>query len=179
MVLHVRLLPGARVRHLRHDRSLVPPRSRAAAAQAVRARRLRGPADGQDDLAPAAPGARGAEHRSGRPGRAHPASRRARMVRRECEALPTRRAPSTVFVDEVQSVPAIFDVVQTLYDRDKTRWRFVLCGSSARKLRRTGANLLPGRCMLHRLLPLMLPERPPRPSKACASRPGSCRRAVR
>ena len=84
--------------------------------------------------------------------------------RRECEALPVGRAPSIVFVDEVQSVPAVFDVVQTLYDRDKTRWRFVLCASSARKLRRTGANLLPGRCMLHRLLPLMLPERPALPA---------------
>lgn len=32
----------------------------------------------------------------------------------------------------------------TLYDGDKRRWRFVLCGSSARKLRQTGTNLLPG-----------------------------------
>jgi predicted AAA+ superfamily ATPase len=78
----------------------------------------------------------------------------------ECEALPVGKTPSVVFVDEAQAVPAVFDAVQRLYDRDKTRWRFVLCGSSARKLRRTGANLLPGRCLLHRLLPLMLPERP-------------------
>jgi predicted AAA+ superfamily ATPase len=84
------------------------------------------------------------------------------LFRKECEALPAGKASSIVFVDEAQAVPAVFDVVQLLYDRDKTRWRFVLCGSSARKLRRTGANLLPGRCMLHRLLPLMLPERPAR-----------------
>jgi len=37
----------------------------------------------------------------------------------------------------------------------------VLCGSSARKLRTTGANLLPGRCFLHRLFPLILAEQPP------------------
>jgi predicted AAA+ superfamily ATPase len=84
------------------------------------------------------------------------------LFRKECEALRAGKAPAIVFVDEAQAVPAVFDAVQTLYDRDRTRWRFVLCGSSARKLRRTGANLLPGRCMLHRLLPLMLPERPAR-----------------
>jgi predicted AAA+ superfamily ATPase len=82
------------------------------------------------------------------------------LFRKECEALPVRKTPSVVFVDEAQAVPAVFDAVQRLYDRDKSRWRFVLCGGSARKLRRTGANLLPGRCLLHRLLPLMLPERP-------------------
>jgi uncharacterized protein len=48
-----------------------------------------------------------------------------------------------------------------LYDEDKTRWRFILCGSSARKLRGTGANLLPGRSMVHHHYPLTLTERPP------------------
>src|SRR5512137_2578992 len=76
------------------------------------------------------------------------------LFRKECEAIPARRAPAIVFVDEAQAVPAVFDAVQSLYDRDRARWRFVLCGSSARKLRTTGANLLPGRCLLHRLLPL-------------------------
>ncbi|MBI2895387.1 MAG: ATP-binding protein [Deltaproteobacteria bacterium] len=76
---------------------------------------------------------------------------------RLCEALPAGRS---VFVDEVQTVPSIFDAVQHLYDRDKRRLRFVLCGSSARKLRATGANLLPGRSFLHRLFPLTLVERP-------------------
>ncbi len=66
-----------------------------------------------------------------------------------------------MFVDEVQTVPAIFDGVQHLYDREKKRWRFILCGSSARKLRATGANLLPGRSFLHRLYPLTLSEHPP------------------
>lgn len=82
------------------------------------------------------------------------------LFRKECEALQVSGTPSIVFVDEAQAVPDIFDAVQTLYDRDKTRWRFVLCGSSARKLRKTGANLLPGRCILHKLFPLILAERP-------------------
>ena len=77
-----------------------------------------------------------------------------------CEALPVGEEPHTIFVDEVQSVPALFDAVQHLYDADKKRCRFILCGSSARKLRQTGANLLPGRSFVHRLFPLMMAERP-------------------
>jgi uncharacterized protein len=83
-----------------------------------------------------------------------------RLVQR-CLALPKSRARATIVVDGAQNVPAIFDAVQHLYDSDKRRFRFVLCGSSARKLRVTGANLLPGRSVLHRLYPLTLWERPP------------------
>jgi predicted AAA+ superfamily ATPase len=77
-----------------------------------------------------------------------------------CMALPATKPPPVVVVDEAQAVPAIFDAVQHLYDRAKRRFRFVLSGSSARKLRSTGANLLPGRAFLHRLYPLTLAERP-------------------
>jgi predicted AAA+ superfamily ATPase len=83
------------------------------------------------------------------------------LLVQRCQALPKSRRPVTVVVDEAQNVPAIFDAVQHLYDSDKRRWRFVLCGSSARKLRVTGANLLPGRSLLYHLYPLMLGERPP------------------
>lgn len=79
---------------------------------------------------------------------------------RMCRALPLHSRGRVVLVDEAQTVPAIFDAVQHLYDADKTRWRFVLCGSSARKLRMTGANLLPGRSFLHHLHPLVLAEQP-------------------
>ena len=78
----------------------------------------------------------------------------------ECEALPMQEEPHVVFVDEAQLVPSVFDAVQTMYDKDKQRWKFVLCGSGARKLRQMGANLLPGRSILHRLHPLTLYERP-------------------
>lgn len=84
----------------------------------------------------------------------------------ECKALPKRRTPTYVVVDEAQNVPALFDAVQHLYDHDRRRWRFVLCGSSSRKLRTSGTNLLPGRCVLHRLYPLTLTERPPAESEA-------------
>lgn len=82
------------------------------------------------------------------------------VFRRECEALAVTERRATVFVDEAQLVPSVFDAVQVLYDRDPERFLFVLCGSSARKMRESGANLLPGRSLLHRLYPLMLCERP-------------------
>ncbi len=97
---------------------------------------------------------------------ADPAERNAHLSQpglfvRMCQALPSRKKPHTVFVDEAQNVPSVFDAVQTLFDADKNRWRFILCGSSARKLRKTGANLLPGRSFLHHLCPLILAEQPP------------------
>lgn len=78
----------------------------------------------------------------------------------ECRSLPKKAGHSMVVIDEAQNVPALFDSVQHLYDSDKSRWRFILCGSSARKLRLAGANLLPGRSIVHRLYPLTLAERP-------------------
>lgn len=96
-----------------------------------------------------------------RPGDRSELLRNPDLLVQRCRALPRSRRPATVVVDEAQNVPAVFDAVQHLYDSDRRRWRFVLCGSSARKLRATGANLLPGRSLLHRLYPLILPERPP------------------
>jgi len=82
------------------------------------------------------------------------------LFRRECEAARVAGLRTTVFVDEAQLVPSVFDAVQVLYDREPSGFLFVLCGSSARKLRETGANLLPGRSLLHHLYPLVLSERP-------------------
>ena len=48
-------------------------------------------------------------------------------------------------VDEVQKIPHLLDEVHRLMET--RRWRFALCGSSARKLRRGGANLLAGRAI--------------------------------
>ncbi len=50
-----------------------------------------------------------------------------------------------VVLDEIQKVPALLDEVHRLVE--KHRWRFALCGSSARKLKRGGANLLGGRAL--------------------------------
>src|SRR6185369_14203004 len=76
-------------------------------------------------------------------------------LRREVDALPVG---ALVVVDEVQRVPALLNTVQSLIDRGGRRIRFVLTGSSARKLRRGGANLLPGRVILEHLDPLNVHE---------------------
>jgi predicted AAA+ superfamily ATPase len=86
---------------------------------------------------------------------------RPELLVQECLALPKRSEPSIVLVDEAQAVPALFDAVQHLYDRYRKRFRFILSGSSARKLRLTGANLLPGRALIHHLYPLTMTERWP------------------
>ena len=52
---------------------------------------------------------------------------------------------SWVVVDEIQKVPHLLDEVHRLIEG--RRWRFALCGSSARKLRRGGTNLLAGRAV--------------------------------
>lgn len=62
------------------------------------------------------------------------------------EALVGRRPGGAwVVLDEIQKVPALLDEVHRLMTA--RRWRFALCGSSARKLRRSGANLLAGRAL--------------------------------
>jgi len=50
-----------------------------------------------------------------------------------------------VVLDEIQKAPALLDEVHRLME--SRRWRFALCGSSARKLHRGGANLLAGRAI--------------------------------
>jgi len=70
-----------------------------------------------------------------------------------------RHWPPLVILDEVQKVPVLLDVVQDAIDRKIAR--FVLTGSSARKLRRGGTvNLLPGRLVTLHLDPLTLAEHP-------------------
>jgi predicted AAA+ superfamily ATPase len=57
----------------------------------------------------------------------------------------TREEGTWVVLDEIQKIPALLDEVHRLMEA--RRWRFALCGSSARKLRRGGANLLAGRAL--------------------------------
>jgi predicted AAA+ superfamily ATPase len=65
-----------------------------------------------------------------------------------------------LFIDEAQRLPELFDEVQSIIDRNPSL-RVVLTGSSARKLRRTGINLLPGRIWRRDLFPLVFPETGP------------------
>jgi len=72
---------------------------------------------------------------------------------RQVEAMKGR---PVVFVDEAQKVTEVFDAAQFLIDKKKAS--FILTGSSARKLRRKGANLLPGRIKRFYLDPLCWAE---------------------
>jgi predicted AAA+ superfamily ATPase len=63
----------------------------------------------------------------------------------------------TVFIDEVQRIPSLLNTIQALIDEGKGP-RFYLTGSSARKLRRGHANLLPGRIVHFELGPLVTAE---------------------
>lgn len=88
--------------------------------------------------------------------------REPRLLGGEVEDLAarTRSRKPLVVLDEVQRVPDLVNSVQDLIDRKLAR--FVLTGSSARKLRRgTSVNLLPGRLLPMRLDPLSLAERMP------------------
>lgn len=61
--------------------------------------------------------------------------------------------PKTVFVDEIQRIPELLNTIQTVID-STANIKFYLSGSSARKLKRGQANLLPGRVFTYRLGPL-------------------------
>jgi uncharacterized protein len=65
--------------------------------------------------------------------------------------------PSRVVVlDEIQRVPALLNEVHRAIER--TRRRFVLLGSSARRLKTSGTNLLAGRAVLQTMYPLVPAE---------------------
>ncbi len=75
------------------------------------------------------------------------------VFRKECDAL---EDSSWVVIDEVQKAPVLLDEVQYLIEA--RRQKFVLSGSSARKLKRGGANLLSGRALVKRMFPFVLKE---------------------
>ena len=63
---------------------------------------------------------------------------------------------SWVIVDEIQKVPALLNEVHRIIEEKKIR--FILSGSSARKLRESGVNLLAGRALTYNLFPLVTKE---------------------
>lgn len=75
------------------------------------------------------------------------------------ELIRQRLSPQTsvLIIDEAQRIPEVFDEVQIMLDRNQAL-RVILTGSSARKLKRTGINLLPGRIWQKKLFPLVYPE---------------------
>jgi predicted AAA+ superfamily ATPase len=59
-----------------------------------------------------------------------------------------------VVIDEIQKIPELLDSVHLLIEESQHKVCFLLTGSSARKLKRSGANLLASRAISKRLYPL-------------------------
>jgi len=105
------------------------------------------------------------------------------------EALRLSRDPSMLYhelksaspehwivIDEVQKVPALLDEVHRLMENK--RLRFVLSGSSARKLRRGGTNLLAGRAIVTYMFPFVSEEITPHRPVSESIKQGSLPMAV-
>lgn len=75
----------------------------------------------------------------------------------ELKKIIEQQRPKSVFIDEVQRLPKILNTIQALVD-DNKNLKFYLTGSSARKLKSGGANLLPGRIIHLQLGPLVSSE---------------------
>lgn len=63
----------------------------------------------------------------------------------------------TIIIDEVQKIPELLDVVHAIIE-EKAGFQFILTGSSARKLKRTGVDLLAGRAIVKTMHPFMAAE---------------------
>lgn len=72
------------------------------------------------------------------------------------EELLAKSKKQLVIIDEIQKVPALLDEVHYLIEEENMT--FVLCGSSARKVKRGHANLLGGRALKYELLGLSINE---------------------
>jgi uncharacterized protein len=83
-------------------------------------------------------------------------AKRPALLRERLLATPTEKLRSPVILDEVQKAPQLLDEVQWLIENRGLR--FLLCGSSARKLKRGGVNLLGGRAWRYEMHPLVSVE---------------------
>lgn len=85
-------------------------------------------------------------------------NRQPSLLRERVLALYAEALSYPVIIDEVQKIPLLLDEVHWLIEN--TDAQFILCGSSARKLKRSGANLLGGRAWRYHLYPLIMKEIP-------------------
>ncbi|MCY4046793.1 MAG: DUF4143 domain-containing protein, partial [Candidatus Dadabacteria bacterium] len=78
------------------------------------------------------------------------------LLRERLAPQTDRALASPVILDEVQKVPGVLDEVHWLVENKGLS--FILCGSSARKLKRGRANLLGGRAWRYEMFPFAYPE---------------------
>jgi predicted AAA+ superfamily ATPase len=82
--------------------------------------------------------------------------KRPSLLRERLLAADPRRLAEPIIIDEVQKAPQLLDEIHWLIENKGLR--FVLCGSSARKLIRGKANLLGGRAWRYEMHPLVSAE---------------------
>jgi uncharacterized protein len=80
-------------------------------------------------------------------------AKRPALLRERLLATPPEMLRSPVILDEIQKVPQLLDEVHWLIENRGLS--FILCGSSARKLKRGGVNLLGGRAWRYEMRPLV------------------------
>lgn len=85
-------------------------------------------------------------------------SKRPFLLREQILALSEEQKGQPIVIDEIQKVPALLDEVHWL--TENCSLGFILCGSSARKLKREAVNLLGGRAWVLHFFPLCSIEIP-------------------
>ena len=83
-------------------------------------------------------------------------AKRPSLLRERLLAAEPKRLKGPIIIDEVQKVPQLLDEIHWLIENKGLR--FILCGSSARKLKRGKANLLGGRAWRYEMRPLISAE---------------------
>jgi uncharacterized protein len=72
--------------------------------------------------------------------------------------LRASKSAGLIVIDEIQRLPSLLNTIQSVVDDPSNSFRFILTGSSARKLKSGGANLLPGRVILEYMDPFTYSE---------------------
>lgn len=80
------------------------------------------------------------------------------LLREELLYQKPSRSQQPIIIDEVQKIPLLLDEIHWLIEN--ANLQFLLCGSSARKLKRSHANLLGGRAWRYEMYPLTFQEIP-------------------
>lgn len=80
------------------------------------------------------------------------------LLREEILALTPDQLEQPIIIDEIQKIPKLLDEVHWLIENAHAQ--FILCSSSARKLKRLGTNLLGGRALRYHFYPLTYAEIP-------------------
>lgn len=73
------------------------------------------------------------------------------------EQIVSESTSKTIILDEIQKIPELLSTVHLLIEK-KMGYQFILTGSSSRKLKRAGVDLLAGRALLKHIHPFMAAE---------------------